>query len=464
MKNTQIITSLRATTKRLEKEAIIKEAWDKGNLEFFEGANMTFSGMFVFNVKKIPEKEKNTGKETTTFADFKALAMKLHNRELTGHDARDEIQAVMEKTDKDEWNLFYRLILLKDFKAGASDSTINKILEKEGDKAKPFIIPEYPYQRCCLPKSAKLDEFPWKDGVLSQIKSDGMFVNVNVHDDGIVDILTRAGRAFPQEELQNLLKDIKVAFPKGTATHGEFLVFRNGKELPREIGNGMLNSLSKGGTLDAGLTPVYVVWDQIPLTSAVPDGVCKTPYKERIAPLKKQVAKLSKDSNIHMVVEKTVYSMKEAMEHYVEMLGLGKEGTIIKHPQAEWKDGTSKFQVKLKLEADFEVEIVGFNAGNGKNAKTFGSIITKSSDGLLEVNISGFKDEERVEIWSEHEELIGTIITVRGNSIMKPTSNNGKYSVFLPRFVEFRRDKTKADSLQKIQEQFEAAQEAALNG
>ena len=40
---------------------------------------------------------------------------------------------------------------------------------------------------------------------------------------------------------------------------------------------------------------------------------------------------------------------------------------------------------------------------------------------------------------------------------MTPTTSNGLYSLFLPRFVEFRKDKTTADSLQQVKDQFDSA-------
>jgi DNA ligase-1 len=40
---------------------------------------------------------------------------------------------------------------------------------------------------------------------------------------------------------------------------------------------------------------------------------------------------------------------------------------------------------------------------------------------------------------------------------MPPTGNNTKYSLFLPRFAEFRTDKQVADDLAKVIEQFDNA-------
>jgi DNA ligase-1 len=464
MNSLEIIRKLQATSGRLEKEAILAEAWKAGNYNFFTLLNMCSDGLISFGVKNIPIKEKNNGNEWLEFHHFHNLAKDLAERQITGHAARDTLISNMEACDADTWNLFYRPVLLKDLRSGIEESTINKVLKEFGTSALPYMIPEFPYQRCCLPKDADLDAFPWKDGVLSQLKSDGMFVNVNHGEHAAVDILSRNGRRFPLEQFAKLHEEIVATLKENTQSHGELLVRKNGKVLAREIGNGILNSVSKGGEFEADEVPVFVIWDQIPLDQVKPKAVVKIPYYERLNSIVEQID-ASKTTFIELVENKVVHSLKEAMEHYKEMVALGFEGTIMKDPNSFWKDGTSKHQVKFKVEAECDLKIVGFRPGNGKNEKYFGSIICQSSDGLLEVAVSGFKDKKqpgiptREEIHLMRDELLGTIMTVRSNTLMKPTGNNDKYSLFLPRFVEFRRDKTVADDLQKVKDQFDSALE-----
>jgi ATP-dependent DNA ligase len=42
----------------------------------------------------------------------------------------------------------------------------------------------------------------------------------------------------------------------------------------------------------------------------------------------------------------------------------GLEGTIIKAANAGWKDGKPTYQIKMKLEMDIDLRIVGFNYGS----------------------------------------------------------------------------------------------------
>ena len=197
-----------------------------------------------------------------------------------------------------------------------------------------------------------------------------------------------------------------------------------------------------------------MVWDQIALTSVVSKGTYNIPYKARFAELATQTLTATCITLIPTVI---VHTMEEALTHYREMLAEGLEGTIIKDAQGIWKDTTSKQQVKMKLDIDVDLVIVGYNAGKGKNEELFGSIACQSSDGLLEVNISGFSDELRQEIYNTRDEKLGTIVTVTSNSIMPPSGNNKMYSLFLPRFAEFRADKKVADTLVMVIDQFDNA-------
>ena len=48
-------------------------------------------------------------------------------------------------------------------------------------------------------------------------------------------------------------------------------------------------------------------------------------------------------------------------------------------------------------------------------------------------------------------------MAVKANEIMNPSASSDLYSLFLPRFVEFRADKTVADTLQSVIGQCAAA-------
>jgi DNA ligase-1 len=404
----------------------------------------TLNPAIKFNIKKIPEYELN-GKNADVGLVYECLKA-LHNRQYIGNKATQYLKDTLASCDKDS-ALLLEKIIQRDLRCGVNVSIVNKVWKN--------LIPEYPYMRCSLLKQVKLKNWPLTRGVYSQLKADGSFANVNLID-GEVQILTRAGSEYPLTYFKELVNAIITNFNNNTQTHGELLIKRNGVILPREISNGILNSLQKSGTLDEGDTVYYAVWDQIPLSEAIPGNKYQMPYSERFNNLTIQV-NAANTTCVEIIETVICYTIDDIIEHLEKQLHAGLEGTIIKHPDGIWEDTTSKNQVKLKLSADVDLVIIGFKPGNGKNVKTFGSIMCQSSDGLLEVNISGLTDKLRKDIHDRRDELLSTIITVTANSIMKPSKSNAKYSLFLPRWCDFRPDKIEADDLSHIQLTFTSA-------
>ena len=102
----EIIHQLELHPGRLDKEKIISKAMEEGLDDFFEGIRMALDPLVTFGVKIVPEKETEKSQKFL-WEDFRKLANKLIQRELTGHAARDAIITAMESAKKEEWNGFY---------------------------------------------------------------------------------------------------------------------------------------------------------------------------------------------------------------------------------------------------------------------------------------------------------------------------------------------------------------------
>lgn len=445
----QIIEQVAATPKRTEKEAILKANADNELLQaVFKAA---YDPTINYFIKKIPAYTCQKFSDEATLGWALQTLTILSNRTLTGNDAIDHLQHTLESIDGDDAEIISRIIQ-RDLKCGATDSTANKVWKG--------LIPEFPYMRCSLVKEVKLDKWDWVNGIYSQIKADAMFANCDIMPDGTILFTSRNGTELPSEKLTKLCVEILESYPRGNRLHGEIMVERDGLLLPREISNGLINKLVKGDyTLAENERAVYYIWDYIPLVNAVPDGKCNIPYEERFGSLQRASASaclMGTQNYVRLIETRIVYSIEEAYEHYFEVIEKGLEGTIIKTKSGKWADHTSRDQVKLKVECDVDLEIEGFNPGTGKNAHMFGSIRCKTSDGLLRVNVTGFPDKLRAEIDAMKDTLEKAIMTVKFNNLMKPTEAKSTWSLFLPRHVEIRRDKTEADSLQRVIDQFES--------
>ncbi|MFW6855411.1 DNA ligase [Burkholderia gladioli] len=449
-----VLEQVAATSKKNEKIAILTTHITDENLQAVLQAGLDPSITYGVTGVACDASIDATGADLD--GDSWKIITALKDRKLTGHDARDAIAAELQRLDGASAQVFAR-ILNKDFRAGFSESTINKVV--------PGLIPEFPYMRCSLPKAAKLETWDWADGVISQEKADGMFVTLDNLATGIV-LRTRAGSRLDESKFRGLQAIAKRFVAPYTQLHGELLVLQDGGVLAREVGNGILNSILSGGDFEPNQNPMMVVWDQLPLGNAVPKGKYETPYKTRLDHLQQQLTRATElGASISLIDSRTVHSLEEAYAHYRELLALGKEGTIISSPAGIWKDGTSKEKVKLKLEVDVDLIATAIVPGKAttKNEGRAGSITMESACGKLKVDVT-IKNESLRDVVDAHPgDFIGRVWAVRANSIMKPASNDDAFSLFLPRMVEagFRTDKFAADTLEQIQEQFDAAVKAA---
>lgn len=445
----KIIEELRSDNSRLYKESILKREYDNELLK--RVLVMALDPNINYFIKKIPDYA--TDPMTFDLPEFGLRNLDaLSSRNYTGNNAIEHLQYILSGLNQYDAQVI-ELIIARDLKCGINASTINKIWKN--------LIPETPYMRCSLLKDLPKN-VNWKDGLISQEKLDGSFLYTNYDSTGEIEFFTRNGTRYDSDNIvfHHINNTLKTVMERGYQLHGELLVAEDGKILTREISNGILNSLLKVNEFDSRYELKLKVWDIIPIDKFVPKGTYTVPYYMRYDVLKLILNIDFKDDDNgyieHITVADTriVHSMDDAMNHYQEVLANGGEGAILKLKEAIWADKTSKEMFKLKLEFDVELIVVGYNEGKGKNAKTFGSLICQSSDGLLEVSVSGFKDDMRQHIWDNINSYMNKIITVRSNAIMQPTNNDKLFSLFLPRFIEFRNDRTEADSLERIVNQY----------
>lgn len=412
-----------------------------------------------------PDKNAHTG--VTDGADIDALLAEmkytLAGRVKTGGAAKAYYQELLARTNADG-RAIIDTVLNRDVKAGIAETSVNKVW--------PGLITAVPYMRCTLPGPAKVQEWPWGTEefyAYSQLKADGMYANVNV-ENGRATITSRNGSVFlngpwmeaiARQAIQAAV-NITADYSPSYQFHGELLVKKDGKVMARKDGNGVMNSILQSGDMpEGGYTVVFAAWDAIPLPYAVAGGRLSTPYKTRFEGLKAAV-ELSADKETMYVLEtRVVKTWQEAVDHFVDATTRGEEGTILKRHDAQWMDGDSREQVKMKISFPVDLVIKGFNPGNanGKHASTFGSIRgeTREEEGVapLVVGVSGMTDAVRREIHANRDNYMDMVMTVMSNAVIK--ARDGTYSLFLPRLVEVRRDKKVADSVAEVLEQFDAA-------
>lgn len=418
--------------------------------ELKRAINAAYNPFIRFGIT--PQRVSGHGRSEFNEGTWKLLG-DLANRRLVGNEARGALDREMDQLTVDSAELLWR-IANKDLRAGFGVSTVNKVW--------PGTIPEFPYMRCSLESKVDLTKWEWEDGVISQIKADGQFTASNLEAGGDVALLTRQGQPLPVDKFPDVVQVIRTFGNRGYQMHGEMVVEKDGVILPRQISNGMINKVCEGGSFEPGHRPVMQVWDIIPFASVKTKGTCETPYAQRLAMLLR--AFKDPEASVRVIETRVVKSLSAAYAHFLDALKRGLEGTVIKRKLGIWQDtdGGSKDVVKLKLEADVELKITGYREGETgtKRAKTFGALEAESECGMLKVGVGvGLKDADLDKINADRAGHLKMVFTCRFNDIMRPSESNPLHSLFLPRFIELRTDKTKADDLATIEEVFASAKE-----
>lgn len=438
-----ILESLGKDTKRTYKLNVISQ--NKDNPTFCKVLELALNPYINFYIKKIPDYTTNGNNISLDEALEKLSA--LSSRAVTGNAAIDYLTNILNDVSAEDAIVISRIIK-KDLRCGVAESTVNDAI--------PDLIPTYP---CLLATAYSASavggiSFP----AYSQLKADGVRANAYVEDDGSVTICGRSGK--PIGLLGYLDKDIielSTAFGvKQMFFDGELIVLGDdGSIMSRKAGNGIINKAIRGTISDKEASMVkFQIWDAFPKEEFV-CGKSAQPYRARFDALIDAFNNYNStvsNARVSIIPYRIINSIEEADLHFQEMLSLGNEGVILKNYTGIWSNTRSKDLVKMKAEKETDLEIIGFNPGTGQFENMVGSIICSSADRLLEVSISGFDIPTRQWITENQDKLLGTIVTVMYNEKItnKSANRSGIYSLFLPRFVEFRTDKTVADSIDDI--------------
>lgn len=178
-------------------------------------------------------------------------------------------------------------------------------------------------------------------------------------------------------------------------------------------------------------------------------GKGTVPFVRRRQELALLMGFLKDESKVKLARQWVVDSMEETQKIYGLIVSMGGEGVILKPADHVYECKRSRNWVKLKQIQDCDLEITGWFPGEGKREGFIGGFICKDASGTLEVRIgSGFTDKDLQELSQDPDSLIGKIAAIQYNEPI--TDKFGGRSLFLPRFIEIRSDKTVADDMTKM--------------
>ena len=419
-----VIAELESNNSRLFKEEVIARESLAGNLELFRGFRAAYDAMVTFGVKKV-EPKTGDGKGITSEA-FWDVARQLAERKLTGNAAVTAVNFLRMNAREDEWNYWYRRILIKDMRCGTSDTTINKHADPK------FHVPVF---TCQLAHDGAKHESKVSGSKLIEVKRDGVRVITVVYPSGQVDQYSRNGK-----ELVNF-ETIK----KQIAKHAIF--FKEPMVLDGEVMSASFQDLMRQVHRKSDVQAddsVLNLFDILPLSEFQAGESTKVQH-QRSAQLRSWYAPIAEHMpNVSILGQELVdLDTNEGRARFnainSEAIKGGYEGIMIKDPDATYECKRSVNWLKQKPYIEVSLEVVDVEEGTGKNAGRTGALVCEGVDDgqAIRVNVgSGLSDDMRDSIWADRSSVVKQIVEVRADAVTQ--NQDGTYSLRFPRFLRFR--------------------------
>jgi len=416
----KVIQELESDNSRLKKEAIIKRESDADNIRFFNGIGAALDGFRTFGVQKVPVSKKDgTGITQTEFDD---VVRQLEDRTLTGNAMKDVIQELCDRSKMEQWNDWYRRILIKDLRCGMTHKTVNK-----------FSTMKVPVFECMLATDSAKHEKKMVGEMIVEPKLDGVRVIVICDvDKDEVKLFSRNGK-----ELLNF-PEINKQFDDALDQMSESMVF-DGEVMSDDFQTLMREIHRKGGakTKDAKLN----LFDCMPLEDFMAGG-CDGDIMTR----KTMLEKFEFGSNINLVeYVKMNLSEPDGQKQFADYNKLcidrGFEGIMVKPVGGIYECRRSVGWLKVKPFIEVSLTVVDTEEGTGRNAGKLGALIVegKDMDKFIKTNVgSGLTDTDRETFWKDKDKLIGQIVEIRADAITQNQDTKDTWSLRFPRFLRFR--------------------------
>jgi len=426
-----IISTLEDHSSRLNKEAIILAEAEADNVELFEGLRMCYDPMITFGVKKVPSYSGPDGQGLPWVA-FKELARALALRELTGHEARDAIELALSASTEKQWNGWYRRILIKDMRAGFSETTVNKMVKQAGK-------PEYsiPLFECMLAHDGANHEKKVVGKKLLEPKLDGVRVITIVNaDNKTATMYSRNGKVL--ENFGHITAAIEAninLFDRSMVLDGE-MVSSSFQALMKQV-----HRKSDAETTDARL----MLFDILPL-SEFQKGKSVLGQKRRSNLLRSMKSVFDTVGSIDIIPQIEInlddYVGELQFKQYnKDAIEAGYEGIMIKDVDAIYECKRSVSWLKQKPFIEVSLTVISVEEGTGKNAGKLGALICEGEDDgkKIQVNVgSGLTDSQRAEFWNDQQDLLGQIVEIRADAATRNQDSEDVWSLRFPRFLRFR--------------------------
>ena len=422
-----VVKEIESDNSRLAKEAIIAREAEAGNDEFFAGCKLALDSMITFGVKKVPES--SVSGPGLPWDEFLNLVVQLSVRQLTGHAAQDAVQNAMNKSTQEQWNGWYRRILIKDMRAGFSEKTVNTVVEKTN---RDYAIPVF---TCQLAHDSSNHESKVAGEKLIEVKLDGVRVVAIVYPTGVVSLFSRNGKSldnFPlvEQQLSRRASD----FAEPVVLDGE-IMSASFQDLMKQV-----HRKSDVKSSDAVLN----LFDMITLKEFQAGRGIHRQIDRSITLAAWYNQAVDDLPNVTIVGQERVDLSSPAGQARFKQINQeaidgGYEGIMIKDLEAVYECKRSVAWLKLKPFIEVSLEVVDVEEGTGRNQGRLGALVCSGQDDGRDITVncgSGFSDDDRGIFWNHRGQLVGRVVEVRADAVTQ--NQDGTYSLRFPRFLRFR--------------------------
>jgi len=427
-----IIAKLEATNSRLDKEAILTEAINEDLDEFFLAMYYTFNPLVTYGVKQVPEKTDTTAAQGLSWTVFLQLLHNLISRNLTGHAARDAIELAMGLATVEQWNGFYRRILIKDLRCGVSVKTVNKVCAAAGKWTIDIFA-------CQLAHDAANHEKKMTGKKQIEVKLDGVRALCVIHDvDGRkVELYSRNGKQF--HNFDHIIKEIKEVLAEYPAPYPLVL---DGEIMSANFQD-LMKQVQRKENVEAG-DAVLHLFDTIPL------GCFTKGNWDKPQSFRSELTKAWCDEHSSVLQHVTALEWETVdldtqagQDRFVELnkkaVDGGYEGVMIKDVDAIYECKRSHAWLKAKPFIEVTLKVIGFEEGTGRNEGRLGALICAGEDDGKDIRVNvggGYSDDNRSLFWTHRNDILGQLVEIRADAVTQ--NQDGTYSLRFPRFKTFR--------------------------
>ena len=410
-----IIQKLESDNSRLFKEEVVSSFI--ADPKFRHGLVKALDPLVTFGVKDVPTKKDPTG-EGLSWDDFEQLALDLEERVLTGHAARDAILVAMAKATQEEWNDWYRRILIKDLRCGVSEKTVNKVA--------PGTVPVF---GCMLAHDGAKHEKKIAGVCYIEYKYDGVRV-IAIVQNGSATLYSRNGKLltnFPH--IESALSNSKF---DGIVFDGE-VMSENFQALMKQV-----HRKDGAQTNDAYLAVFDMLsYDEFISGTSTRTAAERRHWLEAMPTLFDDCVRVVDAVQMNLDTDEGKAQF-QAMNK--RALDEGYEGLMIKPAHLGYDCKRSHAWLKVKPFIEVTLSVVAVEEGTGRNVGKLGALVVEGEDDgkFFRLNVgSGLTDEDRELFWKNKDQVIGQLVEIRADAVTISQDHHA-YSLRFPRFKTFR--------------------------